>query len=188
MKNLGNQTEVTLRIGPATLEHLSAITEIYNEAILGTVATFDTTPKTLEEQKIWFDDHGLKYPVLVAEQDGLVAGWASLSKWSDRCAYSDTAEVSLYVKEEHQGKGIGRKLLRAIMIEGKKAGLHTVIARIAEGGEATIHLHTSEGFEHIGTLREVGRKFGKLLDVYLMQKIYDTAGSENDATQAEKRT
>lgn len=163
-----------LIVRQAILEDLGAITKIYNEAILKTVATFDTKPKTLEEQKIWFANHGPKYPILVAEQDGLVVGWASLSRWSDRCAYSDTAEISLYVKEEFRGKGIGRKLMEAIIREGQKSGLHTVIARIAEGTKVSIHLHESVGFERIGIMKEVGRKFGKLLDVYLMQRTYNT--------------
>ena len=163
-----------LLIRQARLEDLDAITEIYNDAILNTVVTFDTEPKTIEEQKLWFAEHGPKYPILVAEHEGLVVGWASLSRWSDRCAYSDTAEISLYVREEFQGKGIGKKLIQAIIGEGKNAGLHTVIARIAEGSEVSIHLHKSMGFEHIGVMREVGRKFGKLLDVYLMQKVYET--------------
>lgn len=161
-----------LTVRPATLADLPAITEIYNEAIHKTTATFDTEPKTPEEQMVWFADHGPKYPILVAGENGIVVGWASLSKWSDRCAYSDTAEISLYVHEDHQGKGIGRKLLEAIVAEGQKAGLHTIIARIAEASEASIHLHKSVGFERIGTMKEVGRKFGKLLDVYLMQRIY----------------
>lgn len=161
-----------LTIRQATLPDLGVITEIYNEAILKTVATFDTQPKTLEEQKNWFASHGQKYPILVAEQDEVVMGWASLSMWSDRCAYSDTAEMSLYVKEEYQGKGIGRKLAEAIIQEGQKTGIHSVIARITEGNEVSIHLAESAGFKPIGIMREVGRKFGKLLDVYLMQKIY----------------
>lgn len=162
-----------LTIRRATLEDLGAITEIYNEAILQTVATFDTELKSIEEQKIWFADHGPKQPILVVDQDGLVVAWSSLSKWSDRCAYSDTAEVSLYVRKEHRGKGIGRKLLDAIIQEGHKVGLHTVIARIAEGNEPSINLFKSKGFEYIGVMKEVGRKFNKLLDVYLMQKIYE---------------
>ena len=104
-----------LNIRPATLADLPAITEIYNEAIRKTVATFDTEPKTPEEQMIWFADHGPKYPILVADENGIVVGWASLSKWSDRCAYSDTAEISLYVHEDHQGKGIGTRLVKAMM-------------------------------------------------------------------------
>lgn len=188
MKNPKAQTEVALRIGPAALEHLPAITQIYNQAILKTTATFDTTPKTLQEQEVWFAHHEPKYPVLVAEQNGSVVGWASLSRWSDRCAYSHTAEVSLYVSEEHQGQGIGKKLLQAIMGEGQKAGLHTVIARMAQDGEASINLHRSMGFEHIGTMKEVGRKFGRLLDVHLMQKIYQKAKPRHNAAQAEKQT
>lgn len=159
-------------IRKATLDDLAAITEIYNQAILRTTATFDTEPKSLDEQKIWFESHGPKYPVLVAEEDGVVIGWASLSKWSDRCAYSDTAEISLYIDEKERGKGIGRKLLEAINCEGEKTGLHSIIARIAEGNETSIHLHQTVGFEQIGIMKEVGRKFGRLLDVYLMQKIY----------------
>ena len=150
------------------------ITSIYNEAILQTIATFDTEPKTTEEMKTWVKKHGQNHPLIVAELKGLVIGWASLIEWSDRCAYSETAEISLYVKKEHQGSGIGRKLLQKIMQEGQKTGLHTVVARIAEGNERSIDLFKSERFENIGVMKEVGKKFGKRLDVYLMQKIYDS--------------
>ena len=160
-----------LIIRPATLEDLDAITEIYNDAILNTVATFDTKPKTLEEQKIWFTNHVPKYPILVAEQDGIIVGWASLSQWSEKLAYSGTTEGSLYVQKEYRGQGIGKRLLEEIVQEGKKAGFHSVMARIAEGGDASIHLCESLGFKHVGVMKEAGRKFGRLLDVYLMQKI-----------------
>jgi len=161
-----------LTIRKATLKDLGAITEIYNAAILQTVATFDTEPKTGEEQKSWFAHHDARHPVLVAEQDNQIVGWASLSMWADRCAYSDTAEASLYVREEYRGKGIGRRLNEAIMQEGGKAGLHTLIARITEGNEASLHLARSAGYQHIGVMKEVGRKFDRLLDVHLMQYIY----------------
>jgi phosphinothricin acetyltransferase len=161
---------VTLR--SARIEDLEAITEIYNEAIMKTVATFDTELKTSADQKKWFDNHGSQNPILVAEHNGVIVGWASLSKWSDRCAYSETAEISLYVLEKHQGRGIGRCLMEALIEEGEKAGLHTIIARITEGNESSLHLHRSVGFVPIGTMKEVGEKFGKRLDVHLMQKIY----------------
>ena len=170
-RNLGRDI---LGVRKAVLSDLGAITEIYNDAILKTVASFDTEPKSLEEQKTWFANHSDKYPILVAEQGGLIVGWASLSRWSDRCAYSDTAEVSVYVREEHRGKGVGTELMRRILSQGRKAGLHTVVARIAESNEASIRLHEVFGFEHVGTMREVGRKFGKLLDVHLMQKVYES--------------
>jgi phosphinothricin acetyltransferase len=162
-----------LTIRRAALPDLSAITEIYNAAILKTVATFDTELKTDVEQKSWFGGHGPKYPIIVAEQDGIIVGWASLSQWADRCGYADTAEASLYVREEHQGQGIGRKLMDSMIQEGRKAGLHTVIARIVEGNDVSIHLADSAGFKHIGIMKEVGRKFGRLLDVDMMQLIYE---------------
>lgn len=138
-----------------------------------TVATFDTEPKSEADRAAWFDAHDSRHPVLVAEVEGQVVGWASLSKWSDRLAYADTAEISLYVHSAQRGRGIGRRLVETIVIEGQKAGLHTLIARIAAGNEVSVRLHKGAGFEHIGVMREVGRKFGQLLDIHLMQKIYE---------------
>ena len=161
-----------LTIRKATTKDLMEITKIYNEAIMKTVATFDTELTTIDEQKKWFKRHGPKNPIIAAELNKKVVGWAALSEWSDRCAYSDTAEISLYVLEKHQGKGIGKKLIEAIVEEGEKSGLHTLIARITEGNEKSVNLHKSVGFEHIGIMKECGYKFGKRHDVYLMQKIY----------------
>jgi phosphinothricin acetyltransferase len=167
---IGKSTEISIRCAEAS--DLRAITEIYNDAILKTVATFDTVQKKMPEQRRWFAQHGGKYPIIVAELGGNVVGWASLSPWSDRCAYADTAELSLYVREEMRGKGIGRKLMCAIVKAGERAGLHTVIARITEGNAVSVKLHEEVGFENIGTMREVGRKFGRLLDVLMMQLVY----------------
>lgn len=163
---------MALKIRRARVKDLPAITDIYNEAILTTDATFDTEPKTVAEQKVWFDDHGKKNPVLVAEVDGAVCGWASLSKWSTRCAYEDTAEISVYVKQEYHGRGIGKRLMRDVLIAGENAGLHTVLSRITSENAVSIYLHEQCGFQHIGVMKEVGKKFGKTLDVCMMQKIY----------------
>ncbi|MHB8105685.1 MAG: GNAT family N-acetyltransferase [Dehalococcoidales bacterium] len=162
-----------LTIRKAELKDLGAITDIYNQAILRTTATFDTTTKTVDDQKPWFDKHGDKYPIIVALEGDEVVGWASMSAWSDRCAYAATAEASLYIREDYRGKGVGRQLSVAILKAGKEAGLHTAILRIAGDNAASIKLAESLGFKHIGVMREVGNKFGKLLDVYLMQIIFD---------------
>lgn len=171
-------------IRPAKLYDLNAITEIYNEAVLTTDSTFDTEPKVDAEQRVWFANHGPKNPIFVAELEGVAVAWASLSEWSPRHAYADTAEISLYVKQELQSRGIGKKLLEAIIREGEKVGLHTVIARITEGNSVSIHLHECVGFEYIGVMREVGQKLGKLLNVCLMQKIYPSQvpPSSDDST------
>ncbi len=171
-----------MTIRRALRDDLDSITEIYNDVVLKTVSTFDTEPKIREEQEIWFADHDRRHPLLVAESDGLILGWASLSRWSERLAYIDTAEFSFYVAEGQRGRGIGRALLEAIIMEGRRLEMHTIIARITEGNDASFRLLESAGFEHIGIMREVGKKFGKLLDVHLMQMIYDSpAGSDSSA-------
>ena len=161
-----------LIIRKAKYEDLTGITSIYNDAIKNTVATFDTEIKTLEEQKVWFEQHGLKNPIIVAEENNDVVGWAALSKWSNRHAYSDTAEISVYVKDTFQRKGIGKKLMQEIVKKGEKAGLHLLIARITDNNPVSIHLHESVGFSKIGVMKECGFKFGKRLDVVLMQRLY----------------
>jgi phosphinothricin acetyltransferase len=159
-------------IRKAVLTDVPAITEIYNEAILTTSATFDTEPKTVIDRKKWFKAHGPRNPVIVAEIDGNVIGWASLSEWSTRCAYADTVELSLYIKETFRNRGIGKLLMQAVLGEGKKAGLHTVISRITGGNDVSINLHHQFDFKDIGVMKEVGNKFGTLLDVYMLQKMY----------------
>lgn len=160
----------------ATVDDAAAIAEIYNEAILTTTATFDTEPKTIAERLAWLASHGERHPVLIASLDNNVVGWASITKWSDRLAYADTAETSFYVRSEYRGRGIGRQLKGAVIEEARKLGFHTLIARVAEGSHESIHLNESFGFVHVGVLKEVGRKFGRLLDVHIMQKMLGDEG------------
>ena len=157
---------------PAKESDQQAIMEIYNDAVLHTTSTFDTEERTLESQVTWFRKHKKNHPVLVAEENGIVIGWSSLSPWSDRCAYDTTVEVSVYVNPEFHGRGIGSELLKMVTEEGKKLNNHTVISRITQGNEISIHLHEKLGYKHIGVMKEVGFKFGKFLDVHMMQLIY----------------
>lgn len=163
----------TLTIRRAELSDAAAIADIYNEAILTTTATFDTETKTEAERTLWLQSHDERHPVLVAVVEGEVVGWASLTKWSERRAYDDTAETSFYVRSSHRGRGIGRKLKQAIIDEARRLRFHTLIARVAEGSQESIHLNESAGFTHVGTLKEVGRKFGRILDVHIMQLMLD---------------
>ena len=160
-----------LIIRPAELADLDAIMAIYNEAIRTTTATFDTEPKSPESQLRWFESHDKPHPIIVAELSGMVVGWACLSQWSERAAYSETAETSFYVKQEHRGKGYGRILKKAIIDEACQLGFRSLIARVADGSDESLHLNRSFGFEHVGVLKQVGQKFGKLLDVHIMQKM-----------------
>ncbi len=162
-----------IRIRSANIKDINQITKIYNYAILKTVATFDTEPKKIDEMRQWFKYHETKKPIIVAENDKKIIGWAALSKYDKKEAYSKTAELSLYVLEEFQKQGIGKKLMNAILKRGKQVGFHTVIARITEGNKISVHLHKKFGFKHTGILKEVGFKFGKKLDAHIMQKIYE---------------
>src|SRR5687768_14738928 len=130
-----------LLIRRATLDDAQSIAEIYNEAILTTTATFDTETKTVDDRRQWLAEHGDRHPVFVAEVDGRVVGWASLSQWSDRKAYDGTVESSFYVQSSHRGRGIGRKLKEATIEAARRLGYHTLIARVAEGSEESLHLN-----------------------------------------------
>ncbi len=156
-------------IRPATEADLAAITDIYNEAVQNTTATFDTETKTVEDRLAWYNAHGPRHPVLVIEQEGQVAGWGSLSAWSDRRAYDSTVETTIYIAATHRGLGLGTKLNNALIETARENGFHTVIARITAGSDASIRLHERCGFEHVGTMKEVGHKFGQHLDVHVMQ-------------------
>jgi phosphinothricin acetyltransferase len=98
-------------------------------------------------------------------------GFGSLSSYRDRPAYSTTVEDSVYVRRDRQGQGVGRVLLEELVRLASGHGFHAVIARIVGGHEASIALHRACGFEPVGIEREVGRKFGRWLDVAVMQRL-----------------
>jgi L-amino acid N-acyltransferase len=162
-----------LLIRRAVRADATAIAEIYNEAILTTTATFDLEPKTVADREHWLDARPDRFPVIVAEIDGSVIGFAALAPWSDRAAYEGTAETAFYVHSSHRDRGIGRRLKTEIIEQARRLGFHTLVARVTEDSAASIHLNREAGFVVVGTLREVGRKFGRLLDVHIMQKMLD---------------
>jgi L-amino acid N-acyltransferase len=136
--------------------------------------TFDTEPKSETERLQWFRDDGNgRYPILVAESDGQIAGWTRLYAWSTRCAYARAAENAVYVHKDQRGKGIGRALLTELIRLAPERGVGLIIARVVEGNAGSRALHEALGFETIGIMRKVGEKFGRLLDVRLMDRHLD---------------
>jgi L-amino acid N-acyltransferase YncA len=152
---------------------LPAILEIYNHAILHSVASYDLEPEDIETRTTWFDDHVQRdLPILVAQEpSGKVVGWASLSRYHPKPGYRFTVEDSIYLAEGWRGQGIGRQLLAQLIELGRKRGLHAIIALIDASGEASIRLHESFGFETMGTMHEVGNKFDRWLNVVYMELI-----------------
>jgi L-amino acid N-acyltransferase len=153
-------------------EDAEAIRRIYNREVAESTSTFDLVPRTAEAQDEWMLEHAGVYAAVVAvDAAGEVAGFASLSPYRTRPGYSTTVEDSVYVDAAHRGQGIGRLLLAEIVGLAETSGFHAVMARISGAQEASRALHRSCGFELIGVEREVGRKFGRWLDVALMQRL-----------------
>ena len=155
----------------ATIDDAEATRAIYNVEVTESTVTFDLVPRTLEEQRGWLTARSGAHAVLVAEDGGDVIGFASVSPYRDRPAYSTSVEDSVYVRRDQQGKGVGKLLLGELVALATSHGFHTMIARIVGGHDASIALHRSQGFEVVGTEREVGRKFGRWLDVLVMQRL-----------------
>lgn len=160
-----------MRIRPATADDAQAIADIYNHAVLTTTATFDTEPVTAESRRSWLENRGVEHPVVVAEDHGEVVGWAALSPWSDRCAYRSSVEMSVYVAPDHLRRGVGRALAEHLLVLAPSRGVHAVLARICTENVASIALVERLGFEPCGVQREVGRKFGRWLDVAVYERI-----------------
>ena len=159
-----------MHIRSARLTDAEAIRAIYNRAI-GTIATFDLEPRSLEEQQQWLAQRSGAHVVLVADEGGALAGFASLSPYRDRPAYRTTVENSVYVDASHQGKGVGRLLMSELIETARDHGFHSMIARIVSSNAASIALHRGLEFETVGVEKEVGRKLGKWLDVVVMQRM-----------------
>lgn len=165
----------------ATVDDAAVIRDIYNLEVTTSVVTFDLVPRSLEDQRRWLSDRSGAHAVIVAEElvdrhngDGVtptVVGYASLSPYRSRPAYSTSVEDSVYVHRDHQGKGIGRLLLHDLLDVAMAHGFHSVFARIVDGHAASIALHRALQFEHVGVEREVGRKFNRWLDVVVMQRL-----------------
>lgn len=163
---------LSICIRPATEADLVAINDIYNFYVLNSTATFDTEPVPLEERRRWFAQHGERYSVLVAEVAEDVVGWCSLSRFHLRPAYEYTAEDSVYLREDWRGRGVGKLLLGDILRRAEALGYHAVMALIGDSAnEASVRLHAGLGFRQVGIEREVGYKFGRWLDVVLMERL-----------------
>lgn len=162
-----------MHVRPATIDDAEAVRSIYNLEVETSTATFDLVPRTLEAQREWLSARSGALACIVAEDGGEVVGFASLSPYKERAAYRTTVEDSVYVRRDQHRKGVGRLVLGEVLAVARRHGFHSVMARIEATREASIGLHESLGFRLVGIEREVGRKFGRWLDVALMQRILE---------------
>jgi L-amino acid N-acyltransferase len=159
--------EITIR--RATVADLDAINAIYNHYVRHSTCTYQTEPETAGDRLAWFDRHGPKHPLVVAEIAGEVLGWGSLSPFHARAAYRHTVEDSVYVRHDAHRQGIGSAVLKDLIASAKELGHHTIIGGIDGEQAASIALHHRHGFAEVAHLRQVGFKFGRWLDVIYMQ-------------------
>jgi phosphinothricin acetyltransferase len=154
-------------IRKAEQNDLQALLDIYNYEVVNGVSTLDLNPRSLADWQLWFDRHNVEnHPLYIAEIDGCVAGYSSLSSYREKEAYKSTVELSIYISPDYRKRGIATALMEFILEEGKAdARTHSVVSVITAGNEASCKLHEKFGFTFCGTVPEVGMKFGKFQDI-----------------------
>jgi phosphinothricin acetyltransferase len=155
------------QIRPAERGDLPRITEIYNYYVLNTPVTFDIEAYTVERREPWFAQFSAvgRYRLLVADENGVVMGYAGTTRFRPKAAYETTVETTVYCAPEATGKGIGTRLYAALFEALKGEDIHRFVAGFALPNAATDALHRRFGFKVVGVFSENGRKFGKYWDV-----------------------
>ena len=161
-----------VRIRAAVRDDLPRLTEIYNYYVVNTPITFDLVPVTVEQRVRWFEEHtgGQRHRLFVAENAGLVVGWAGTGPFRDRAAYDTSVETSIYCAHDAKGRGIGAMMYRVLLDALKNEDINRVLAGITIPNEASIKLHRRFGFSEVGVFTECGRKFERYWDVVWLER------------------
>lgn len=165
-------TAISVSIRPAAKRDIASISDIYNYFVTRSTATFADNEETIEDREAWFDNHvANNLPVLVAEFEGKVVGWASLSFYHQRSAYRQSVELSFYIHHKFLSRGIGKQLTEKLIFLAREIGYHCILSLVCSENDASIALLNKFGFETVGDLKEVGRKFDRWLNVTILQKM-----------------
>jgi|HubBroStandDraft_4_1064222.scaffolds.fasta_scaffold119485_3 L-amino acid N-acyltransferase YncA len=167
-KQLMNASLAIRRVSSGDLD---AIRRIYNEGIEDRVATLDTDPKSDEAIMQWWSQHDERYVILVATESGEVVAWASLNRFSHRCAHSEIADLSVYVARVHRSKGIGYSLVTRLADEARKGAFHKIVLHALDGNEHGKRLYRKAGFVEVGVFKDHGLLDGRYVDVIAMEHL-----------------
>ncbi|HUF64780.1 MAG TPA: GNAT family N-acetyltransferase [Gemmatimonadaceae bacterium] len=160
----------------ATERDLAPVLAIYNHAIEHTTAVFSYEPHTLEMRREWFKaKQASRNPVLVAEHDGRIAGFATYGSFRQWPAYSHTVEHSVYTAPEFRRRGIARLLMTELIASARSNGLHAMVGGVVAENAESVRLHESLGFTEVAHFREVGWKFGRWLDLKFFELLLQPA-------------
>ena len=150
---------------------LAGLLAIYNDVIATSTAVFAEDPVTIEDRRSWWQARVAQgYPVLVAEEEGAVLGFATFGDFRSWPGYRYTVEHSVHVRADRRGKGLGTQLIRALFPRAAALGKHMMVAGVDAANTGSIRLHERLGFQRAGLLREVGFKFGRRLDLVFLQR------------------
>lgn len=150
---------------------VSAIVAIYNEYVVGSVISFETEPLSEEAMRRRIEDIAGGFPYLVWEENGEIAGYCYAHPWKERAAYRLTLETTIYLAPQYKRRGIGMRLMTALIDECRSAGFRALIACITGGNEESVALHSRLGFRQVSCFEKVGMKFGRELDVVDMELL-----------------
>ena len=160
-----------LAIRPACPTDAEAIACIYNQGIEDRVATLETELRSAAERREWLVTRGPRYPVLVAEHAGDVVAWASLNRFNPRAAYDHVADLSIYVERGWRGRGVGRRLLQALVDLAPTLDYHKIVLATFPFNPAGVALYERVGFRSVGVYREQGRLDGAWVDILIMERL-----------------
>lgn len=161
-----------LTIRAAERADASRIAEIYNEGIDGREATFQTSPRRVADVEAWFEERG---PLLVAESDDVVIGWARVSAYADSCVYGGVGEYTIYLDPAAQGHGAGRRLLDALAEEAEREGYYKLVGKLFTTNRPSIAVAERCGFRQVGVHRRHGRLDGEWKDVVVVERLLGEA-------------
>ena len=162
---------MTVTIRDANGADVDAICAIHNQGIADRIATLDTTLRAPDDTRAWLGERGPRHPVLVADRDGAVVGWASLNRFNSRPAYDWVADCSVYVERAWRGKGVGRQLLDRLVALARANGYHKMVLAAMAFNTAGLALYTRAGFTRVGVYHEQGQLDGRWVDVVIMEKL-----------------
>lgn len=153
------------------LNDIDALLVIYNQGIEDRIATLELDAKDINYMTDWFESHQGRYRVFVAEADGEVVGWASLHPYSHRCAYAGVGEISVYIRRDWRGRGVGSKLLTALEAFAREHDFHKLVLGTFPFNQNGQGLYRKMGFREVGTFKNHGQLDGKWVDVMWMEKL-----------------
>lgn len=165
-----------LRLVPADeARHAGAMLAVFNHEIRHSTALYETEPRTMATMAEWFAGKASgEWPVLVAEDPaGQLLGFASYGSFRAYPAFCQTVEHSVYVAAGARRRGVATTLLQALIAKAREERLHVMVGAIDAENHASLALHASLGFEPVGHLKQTGRKFGRWLDLILVQRLLD---------------